>query len=266
MPCGNRNHSQCDHTSTFSQARKLPGVASARWSRSVGVVPEPDRLVDAHRVGDPHPPLERLRVVVGHLVGGDVGPHLQHARRRRRARASAGRARRGRTGRGPRYPVTTGGGELQPPADERRRDPGDEGRTRGHADGGGQAHGAGECSRAGGRSGGRHVDAREIHHGDLGLRLERGPERRPHAVQVRARDHRPARRPPRSARAPPRGRTPRPRSRRPASSPAGSCARARRATPGPRPRSPGPSTAAPGSGTTSRKRRAPRAGRPRGSR
>ena len=90
-----------------------PGWPSARCSRSVGVVPSADRLVDAAPGSATlHPPLERLRIVVGHLVGGDVGPHLQHARRRRRACASAGRARRGRTGPRAAVPVTTGGGSF----------------------------------------------------------------------------------------------------------------------------------------------------------
>jgi hypothetical protein len=41
VPCGKANHSQCDQTSAFSQTVKRPGVPSARWSRSVGVVPAP---------------------------------------------------------------------------------------------------------------------------------------------------------------------------------------------------------------------------------
>ena len=41
MPWGKANQTQCDTTSSFSQALKLPGVPSARWSRSVGVVPPP---------------------------------------------------------------------------------------------------------------------------------------------------------------------------------------------------------------------------------
>ena len=53
--------------------------------------------------------LERLGVVVGHLVRRQVGPHLQRAHARRRARASAGRARPARTGVAAAAAITTGG-------------------------------------------------------------------------------------------------------------------------------------------------------------
>ena len=112
VPCGNRNQSQCDHTSSFSQRRN-------RRRGRAPLEPERRRLagaeeaVDAHRVGDPHAPLERLGVVVGHLVGRDVGPHLKHAGRPRRARACAGGGRRARTGAAAAVAVTTGGGSLR---------------------------------------------------------------------------------------------------------------------------------------------------------
>ena len=43
VPWGNANQNQCDQTSSFSHALKLPGVPSARWSRRVGVTPPPSR-------------------------------------------------------------------------------------------------------------------------------------------------------------------------------------------------------------------------------
>ena len=77
MPCGTRNQIQCDQISVRSAALMRPGRPNARCRRSVGVVPRPIAAVGAHRVVDADPPLERDRVVVGHLVGRDVGPHLQ---------------------------------------------------------------------------------------------------------------------------------------------------------------------------------------------
>ena len=84
-------------------------MPSARCSRSVGVVPPPSGRSTSHGIGDPDPPLERLGVVVGHLVRRHVGPHLQHARADvPRARAREQDAQRERGGRG--GTVTTSGG------------------------------------------------------------------------------------------------------------------------------------------------------------
>ena len=98
MPCGTRNHSQCAQTSTFSSARMRAGRASARWRRSVGQLAEAERAVDADRVVDAHAALERLGVVVGHLVRRDVGPHVQARPSRRLARGCAATATHRATG------------------------------------------------------------------------------------------------------------------------------------------------------------------------
>ena len=41
MPCGKANQIQCDQTSTFSHQLNVPWRPSARWRRSVGVLPRP---------------------------------------------------------------------------------------------------------------------------------------------------------------------------------------------------------------------------------
>ena len=60
---------------------------------------EPEHPVDGDRIVDADPGREPLRVVVGHLVGGQVGPHVQRARAPRRASGGAGRPRTGRPAR-----------------------------------------------------------------------------------------------------------------------------------------------------------------------
>ena len=108
-----------------------------------------EEAVRAHRIGDPHAPLERLGIVVGHLVGGEVGPHLQDAcariarARAREKNAEGDRRRRGRRG-------DDGRREPEAAADERRRHPEGERRVGSRADGGGGAHGVRSAYRPGG--------------------------------------------------------------------------------------------------------------------
>jgi hypothetical protein len=77
------------------RARERPLQPQARE------VAEADRAVDPHRVGDAHARAQPLRIIVGHLVGGHVGRHLQGQDRDvARARARDGDAQRGRCGSG----------------------------------------------------------------------------------------------------------------------------------------------------------------------
>ena len=117
-----------------------PACSSARCSRSVGVVPKPIVLSTLTGYVDPHPALELLRVVVGHLVGGEIGVHLQRAHRRiprPRARHQRGEGERGRCGSG----NHDGRLEAQPAAEQRRREAGGEHRASGRADRGRAGHG-----------------------------------------------------------------------------------------------------------------------------
>ena len=123
-------------------AAERPGAAERALQPQRRRLAAPDELVDLDRVGDAHAALERLRVVVGHLVRRDVGPHLQHACRDvARARARDEDAERERRRRGGRR--HDGRRELEAAADERRRHAGGERRDRGRADGGRGAHGGG---------------------------------------------------------------------------------------------------------------------------
>ena len=101
---------------------------------------EADRGVHADGVDDAHAPEQRLGIVVGHLVPGDVGPHLEHAHARvARARAREEDADGDRRAR--RRRQDHGRGKPQAPTDQGSRDPRGEQRARGRADGGGPAHG-----------------------------------------------------------------------------------------------------------------------------
>ena len=115
-------------------------------------VPEPEHGVRAHRVGDAHAALERRGVVVGHLVGGEVGPHLQAADEDvARARARHEHAERER--RRAAVAVTAGRRQPQTTAEQGRRHAGGERRARGRADGGRRAHGPGDDIPNGGPPG-----------------------------------------------------------------------------------------------------------------
>jgi hypothetical protein len=83
-----------------------------------------ERAVGAHGILDAHAPLERVGVVVRHLVGDHVGPHLQHARADVTRARARGRGRRVRTA--PRRrcadrPAAGGGGGGGPAARPGRR-------------------------------------------------------------------------------------------------------------------------------------------------
>ena len=74
---------------------------------------EAEHPVDRDRVVDAHPRLEPLGVVVGHLVGGQVGPHVQRADAgvaQPRPRGTATHSAAGRERR--RRPAPTAGGSL----------------------------------------------------------------------------------------------------------------------------------------------------------
>ncbi len=102
-----------------------------------------DQLVDLHRVGDLHPPHEPLGIVVGHLVGRDVGEHLQQAGEEvTRARARHEHAQRHRSGSGRGHHDS--GPQLQAAANEWGRHAGGKRGEGGRTDGGRAAHGAGE--------------------------------------------------------------------------------------------------------------------------
>ena len=73
------NQIQCGQTRIFS--RHWYCRARTPLEAHVGQLAEPERAVDGHRVVDVDSPLKGVRIVVGHLVGGQVGPHLQHADR-----------------------------------------------------------------------------------------------------------------------------------------------------------------------------------------
>ena len=132
---------------------KLPGVPSARCSRSVGVVPTAD---DAGRPAPGRRPCTRRSSASGSSLGisyvGQVGPHLQHARAdvaRARARDQDARAR---TGRAAAAPGTTGGGSFSRRRTSGAATPAASAVTRGRADGGRAAHGAASLARGVGRA------------------------------------------------------------------------------------------------------------------
>ena len=101
---------------------------------------EAERGVGAHRVVDVHPALELVGIVVGHLVGGDVGPHLQHAGPDV-ARAGTARRHAQREGRGGGGGQDHRGRELRAATDQRSRHArGDDGPS-GRADGPRRAQG-----------------------------------------------------------------------------------------------------------------------------
>jgi hypothetical protein len=116
-----------------------PGRPNARCSRSVGVIPPPISLSTLTGIVDPHPPLELERVVVRHLVRGDVGPHLQadhrHVAFPRAGDEDAERERRRRSRR-----RDDRRREPQTAPHERRRKACGERRARHQADGGRPAH------------------------------------------------------------------------------------------------------------------------------
>ena len=107
---GNANQNQCDQTSSFSHALKLPGVPRARCRRRVGVTPAAEQPVGLHGVGNLHAlgraPRGRRRASCTrpHRPTSAAGTSRHHARararwhehaqrtgrpRRRRARAEA---------------------------------------------------------------------------------------------------------------------------------------------------------------------------------
>ena len=99
-------------TARTRAGRRGPRRPSARWSRMRGSVPRPMHAVAPDRVVDLEPPQQRVRVVVGHVEVGEVGPHLERRRCPRRAAASGAAASASATGAGQESADTTGGRSL----------------------------------------------------------------------------------------------------------------------------------------------------------
>ena len=149
VPCGNRNQTQCDHTSSFSHGVKRPACRARAAAAASACTPPPISAIGLHGIGDPHAPRRAPRGRRSASCTRPRRPTSAARTSRRHAHASAGRATHSANGAAAAARSRRGGGRRSRRRTSGAATPAASTVTRDRADGGragAQTGASGECA------------------------------------------------------------------------------------------------------------------------